>query len=1147
MSRHSSPTRHRHTPRPAGRNRPIVEPLEGRALLAAAGLSFVEPLSLPLALTASGQIQGVAKGDFNRDGKLDLAVTYSTSPNSSTSPGQVAFLAGNGDGTFAAPVNLTVPASQGVVRNLDGILAKDFNRDGKLDLVVAEPDQSTLLEYQGNGDGSFAAATILPAGAKVDSIQTADLNGDGTLDLVGLDQADNTVTVLLGKGDGTFSAPTVYANVGKVVTDMAIGDVDGKNGPDVVLASHDDKNVNVLLNDGTGHFGPVVSTATDTPVRTVTAADFLGNGTTQVVIGSDSGPPNDPVVNTSVIEFLKPNGDGTFALGGYQPEANYPSHYDSENVAPDLNGDGRPDLLFGHTAGANFVTVGLNRGDGTFDLSRYVASPGPGPDVAPNQYTTKETSDPAIVLAGDFHGTGVPDIIVGSFADRVRPGGLSLLPAVPSAPGTYRSPRTYNVLPPNILAPFGHAQLLGRFGPNGSQALVSLVTENFTGPNAATTPAVYLSAVNADGTVGAPSTAVATFGGSGSFYTAMASADFNGDGKPDLVYLHGGSAQGGPAASIVVATNNGDGTFTSSEFAAPASLSPQNVAVGDFNGDGKPDLAVLETTASGTGTENTEVDVYLNNGSGGFSAPVRLPTGFNAGYGIAVGDFNGDGKADIVANHSAAVNTQGDVELFKGNGDGTFAAPVVIGSTPNGNGSASQFLGVDLRHNGRLDLVGIGGNLQVYLNNGDGTFAAPVVYAAGAGPNDFRLADLNGDGNLDAAVATQQGLFVLAGNGDGTFGAAQQFSAGQALQGSVNVGDVNGDGRPDVLIERFGERAGDVTTVLLAAALPGPSADFVIGSDGQVYTHAIDGSGNPTGGYLQLAYGQVKDLAVTRFGDKTSFEAFVIGLDGQGYAATISGSTRSGYFHTAYGSTASVSAGTDSIGNPLLFAIGTDHQLYEQKFNAAGVPTSASYTKAAFGDFKRTVLTHDAGGNPLLYAVGQDGQVYGLKLDASGSPAGGLFKVSYGPVQQLAVAHDAANTPELFVVGTDNAVYGHKLDASGGTVGGYFKVGGLVYTISATNDAAGNPELFAVGTDGQVYGHKFDGGGNPSAGFFHAPDAPGGVYSVNAGSGPNNNPALYVAYAADANVYAAPFNPSGDPAGAFMLTTAGQVKKVVLA
>ena len=328
------------------------------------------------------------------------------------------------------------------------------------------------------------------------------------------------------------------------------------------------------------------------------------------------------------------------------------------------------------------------------------------------------------------------------------------------------------------------------------------------------------------------------------------------------------------------------------------------------------------------------------------------------------------------------------------------------------------------------------------------------------------------------------------------------------------------------------------------------STPFVVGSDGQLYDRALDAAGNPTGVYHLTAVGQTKDLAASGLGGGQGFEAFVVGGDNKVYAETFSaaGIILRSYFATAYGSTTSVSSGTDASGNPLLFAIGTDNQLYEQKYNSAGTAISPAFTKAAFGDFKMTVLTHDQTGNPLLYAVGQDNQVYGLKMDAAGTPKGGLFKVDYGQVNQLAVGRDAASNPEVFVVGSDGGVYTHKLDSTGSTIGPYVGIGGPMRSISVTNDAGNNPEVFGIGGDGQVYGHKFDAAGNPTGSFFKvgAAGVPGGPRAIYAGVGPNDSPELFAVASADGQVYAAPFNAFGDPTGPFVLTTPGQVKKLVI-
>jgi hypothetical protein len=335
-----------------------------------------------------------------------------------------------------------------------------------------------------------------------------------------------------------------------------------------------------------------------------------------------------------------------------------------------------------------------------------------------------------------------------------------------------------------------------------------------------------------------------------------------------------------------------------------------------------------------------------------------------------------------------------------------------------------------------------------------------------------------------------------------------------------------------------------VVTPAPTTPTPTPSADFVIGADNQVYTRPLDASGNPTGGYHQVAFGQVKDLAVTRLAGSTSFEDFVIGGDNQVYASTISGSTHGGYFATASGSVASISVGTDAHGNPLLFAVGTDHQLYEQTFNASGKATSPSYTKAAIGDFNSTTLTHDAQGNPLLYAIGQDDQVYGLKLTASGLPSGGLFKVAPGGVNQLAVASTASGDPELFVIGLDGFVYALKTDATGSPISGYTSVGGPAKSITVGADAGGDPLVFAIGTDGQVYGHQFDATGTPTGTFYGT--AAGSANSIVAGVGSGGDPEVFAVLSKDGSVYTEPLGPTGKSTGPFTLTTAGAVKKVVV-
>jgi hypothetical protein len=270
----------------------------------------------------------------------------------------------------------------------------------------------------------------------------------------------------------------------------------------------------------------------------------------------------------------------------------------------------------------------------------------------------------------------------------------------------------------------------------------------------------------------------------------VATGDFNGDGIPDLIGVNG---------NFEILLGNGDGTFAGQAYVA---ANVNCIAVGDFNADGKLDLAF---TLSGGG-----VLIELGNGDGTFTSGYQSPQTVGAST-IAVGDFNGDGNLDLVVGGGS---TSSNVTVLLGNGDGTFT----IGATaPAGSNPSSIAVG-DFNGDGKLDLaVGNQGedSVSILLGNGDGTFAAGSTITTAAAPNALAVADFNGDGKLDLAVVdnvTEQfdgygTVTILLGNGDGTFTAAGP--AGGHSGRTVAVGDFNADGIADLAV------AGDNDSVLL--------------------------------------------------------------------------------------------------------------------------------------------------------------------------------------------------------------------------------------------------------------------------------------------------------------------------------------------
>ena len=300
---------------------------------------------------------------------------------------------------------------------------------------------------------------------------------------------------------------------------------------------------------------------------------------------------------------------------------------------------------------------------------------------------------------------------------------------------------------------------------------------------------------------------VVDYSSGGDTPTSAAVADLNGDGKPDIVVVNQQSS------TIGVLLGNGDGTFQPVVTYSAGGQLPSYIAIADVNGDGKPDIVVASLW--------TNVGVLLGNGDGTFQPAVIYDSGGVEPEGVAVADVNRDGKPDlIVANFGT--NTVG---VLLGNGDGTFQPAV----TYDAGGDDPLYVAVaDVNGDGNPDLVitnmysPSSSDLAVLLGNGDGTFQAPVTYGSGAWePMSIVVADVNGDKKPDLVVANcesssglscgqpSEGLVgVLLGNGDGTFQPAVPYDSGGGLLQSAAIADVNGDGKLDLLTANFENNVG---------------------------------------------------------------------------------------------------------------------------------------------------------------------------------------------------------------------------------------------------------------------------------------------------------------------------------------------------
>ncbi len=313
---------------------------------------------------------------------------------------------------------------------------------------------------------------------------------------------------------------------------------------------------------------------------------------------------------------------------------------------------------------------------------------------------------------------------------------------------------------------------------------------------------------------------------------SLAIADVNRDGKLDLVVANSGSGD------VTVLLGDGKGGFAPAAGSPfPAGKSPNDVAVGDFDGNGTLDLALPNHDTHG-------VTVLLGDGKGGFhpaaGSPVTVASRPHP-HGIAAGDFNGDGRLDLAV-ESWADNA---VEVLLGNGKGGFASPGR--RFPVGRMPYQRLRSADVNRDGRADLLTTnfeGNSVSVLLGDGRGGFtnAPGSPFPAGRSPFCQAIADVNGDGKLDLVVGgfsgqpedpAADGVSVLLGDGAGAFRllAGSPFAAGRTPV-AVAVGDLNGDGVPEIAVANM---SGDTVTVLArgpngryrtAATLPasGPEA-----------------------------------------------------------------------------------------------------------------------------------------------------------------------------------------------------------------------------------------------------------------------------------------------------------------------------------
>jgi hypothetical protein len=608
---------------------------------------------------AGNSSQGVVMADLNGDGKLDVAVI--------SQDGNFTVLLGSGDGRLHP--GQTMQLANSAVSNGANLIVADTRNMGRNDIIVS--DGHVLLS---NGDGTFTVGTsiAIPAGGATSefgpNLAAADLNKDGKIDLVYSD--GYTIDIFLGAGNGTFTAGPRYValnNVGYVT----VTDIDGDGNLDIYSGmaggpffggdQFEIGEAYVLLGKGDGTFQG--ATASPASYAGNNLADVNGDGKLDLVSEVTS-------TGQQTLHFTTYAGrsDGSFAPGGpvldvgtitvpnvTQGASTYSGVGLKSFTVADVNGDGRADLLFIPNILTSYyqrsiLCVAEGNTDASFaqpscvELPSLLTNPAPlpggGTDFDYQFYVNN-------LQVQDLNGDGKPDIFY-SYQDNdygtnsinagfvVQPGNGDGTFGAPKPLQLYSNPTAPNALTTpqfNVLADVN----------NDGRA--DLITTLLSGTYPSYTTTVYLNLNNGDGTF-KPATTLQL--GFAALHIGVQAADMNGDGKMDLIAEGNDSSGNG---NITITPGNGDGTFAQPKLTPVVSGDEINgFTLGDFNGDGKMDVAIVSY-------DNTYSGIYLGNGDATLQTAMSaygdpLPSEtipLNVQGPAFAYDFDGDGKLDLLA------------------------------------------------------------------------------------------------------------------------------------------------------------------------------------------------------------------------------------------------------------------------------------------------------------------------------------------------------------------------------------------------------------------------------------------------------------------------------------------------------------------
>jgi hypothetical protein len=942
----------------------------------------------------------------NFQNTLHQAAGLTTTPNK--------FLNGCKDPTLGIASTTTAwlgKTSSGLYQSVRGTV------NSNADLVVYAYNPLTLSST------STTLATNVPA-----QVIGIDLNGDGFIDVVASGVTSPTtqqtgIGVFLNNGDGTFKPGVVYPMNSAANVSFIVDDANGDNVPDIIVPNTSIGGANqltTLIGKGDGTFtvgpsSPIAALQTFALSQTLVSADFRGIGKKDVLMADGN--------------LYLGNGDGSFAAGSQAvPGTVFSNQNISAYAVGDFNGDGKLDLAVEVSSPNNgLVTIYQGHGDGTF-------TQGASYEVVPRS---------AALVATDLDGDGIADLVVAR-----------------SSNGTFGAAGDswfYQVLMGRGDATFDAApiKMSGFYGGGGNGAIGRLAQWPSTG-----------------------------------WYAV---ADFNGDGRLDFLAPQPSGTNVGPGTlkALTISLGNGDGSF-GPDVASAVNFTPAVVAAGDLNADGKMDAVTVGTNSTGA----VMVGVLFGNGGTTLSGELDYALPANSGIParVVIGDFNGDGLPDIAAATLGAGQCSGcvaGVYVLFGQPGHTFTAPLLVDSS-----QLPIISTADLNGDGRADLVVVDagspnldttkakpGVVHVYLGNANNSFTASTPAIPTLFFSDLALADVNKDGKLDIVVGAEDALggntmvAVLLGNGDGSFGSATKTLIAGGLADpppAIAVADLDGDGNQDVAFFLPGDFSG-VLFGIASGTVPAqvnmrvfspifPGAALAVDLNGDQKQDLLVGDAGQFGVLSLVNQFSVATAAVQTATTLASSATSVAGGQALILTATVAAASGTaiptGSATFMDGSTALGSSALDASGKAVFttstLAAGS-HTLSAVYGGSAAFAGSASPTVTVQvgspADFSATAnptsltLAAGASGTVALTLTPLNGSTQTVALSCSGLPAHATCGFSPGSSVTLDGSHPSAVTLTIatnVLAALSKAVMSPSLASFGGGLGGTILIVGMM-------------------------------------------------------------------------------------------------------